>query len=212
MQRLRIGFSRTGAIRFLSHLEMMRMWERALRRARWRLLYSQGFHPHPKISLAAPLAVGVASECELLEVYLEEPRPVDEAARELFGQMPQGVEVRSVEEVPVDAPPLQRLLTASEYRVVCPSGISLDDVRRGAARLLAADSLPRERAKEGRVRSYDLRPMIRSLEAENGGGRPVLWMVLRADAQGAGRPDEVLKEMGLDPADCEITRTRLLLG
>lgn len=212
MQRLRMTFSRSGAASYLSHLEMMRLWERAFRRAGWRLCYSHGFNPHPKISFAAPLPVGVAGDEEMLDLYLEEPRTPGEALQELARQVPSGIEVRAVEDVPQDAPALQRMVQAGEYRVECPRGILVEQLRRGVERLLVADSLPRERAREGKARSYDLRPMIRDLAAGEGAdGRPVVRMLLRTDAQGAGRPDEVLREMGLDPADCQITRTRLLL-
>lgn len=212
MQRLRIAFGRGEGARYLSHLEMMRMWERAFRRAGWRLAYSQGFRPHPKISFAAALPVGVAGREELLEVHLEQPRPPADAPRELARQLPQGFEVRAVEEVPLGEPPLQRLLVAAEYEAVCPKGPSAAELREGVERLLSATSLPRERIKEGEAKAYDLRPMIRRLAVEGSSdGNPMLRMELRTDARGAGRPDEVLRALGVDPADCRITRTRLLL-
>ncbi|MGI5835097.1 MAG: TIGR03936 family radical SAM-associated protein [Chloroflexota bacterium] len=213
MQRLRITFSRSGAVCYLAHLEMMRLWERALRRAGWRLTYSQGYNPHPKISFAAPLPVAVAGDAELLDLYLDEPRDPQQAQLELAGLLPNGIEIRKVEEVPVESAVLQKLMRAAEYRVQCPPDSSAEGLRLAAGRLLAAESLPRERAKESKVRSYDLRPMIRDLAVEEGAdGSPELRLLLRTDAQGAGRPDEVLREMGIDPADCRITRTRLLLA
>ncbi len=211
MQRLRITFARDGGVRYLSHLDMMRAWERVLRRAGWRLAYSQGFNPHPKLSFAAALPVGVAAWAELLDVHLEEPRALDSASAELSREMPEGLEVVDVTEVPADAPPIQRLIHAAEYSVRCPAGI-LDALIVETGRVLAASSLPRDRARDGKVVEYDLRPMIRALEAGEEAGHPVVRMRLRADAQGAGRADEVLRELGLDPADCQITRTRLLLA
>lgn len=212
-QRLRITFARHGGVKYLAHLELMRVWERVLRRAGWRVVHSQGFNPHPKITFAAALPVGVAGEAELMEVQLEVPRPVEEAPQELGRQLPPGIELRGVQEVPLEAPTLQRSLQAAEYLAVCPPGASEDRLRPEVERILAAGSLTRERKKDARVQSYDLRPMIRSMEVtRDGEGRPAVRMELRTDAQGAGRPDEVLREMGLDPADCEITRIRLLLG
>jgi len=212
VQRLRITFARSGGVKYLSHLELMRLWERVLRRAGWRVVHSQGFNPHPKISFAAALAVGVAGEAELMEVQLEVPRRPEEAARELAGRLPAGIEVRGVEEVPIEAAGLQRRLRAAEYVAMCPSGLSDDRLRLEVHRILSAGSLVRSRKREGKVQEYDLRPMIRSLEMVQGpAGRLGIRMELRTDAQGAGRPDEVLREMGLEPADCEITRLRLLL-
>lgn len=211
-QRLRIGFARHGGVKYLSHLELMRMWERVLRRAGWQLTYSQGFNPHPKLSFAAALPVGVAAEAELLEIQLDESRPLGGALEDLARQLPEGIEVLGVEEIPADAPAIQRSLMAAEYRVLCSRETQEEPVRREAERILAAGSLVRERAKEGKAKRYDLRPMIRALQVEPAAdGRAAVRMELRTDAQGAGRPDEVLREMGLDPADCEITRLRLIL-
>jgi radical SAM-linked protein len=210
-QRLRITFGRHGGARYLSHLEMMRMWERALRRADWKLAYSQGFNPHPKLLFAAALPVGVAAESELLDVHLEEPRALESAVTELSQRMPPGLNVVGVAEVPVDAPPIQHTVQSAEYVALCPGGYR-DALIVEIGRVLAAQSLPRGRQKEGKVVDYDLRPMIRSLGLEDDSSRALLRMILRTDAHGAGRADEVLRELGVDPADCSITRTRLLLA
>jgi radical SAM-linked protein len=189
------------------------MWERVLRRAGWRLAHTQGFNPRPRISFAAALPVGVAGEAELVEMYLEDPRPPERALRELAERMPPGAEVRRVEEIPVEAPGLQQRLVAAEYLAACPSENGPGQLHAEVLRVLAAESLPRVRAKEARTVRYDLRPLVRGLAVEDGlPGRLLVRMELRADAQGAGRPDEVLRELGLEPADCEVTRTRLILG
>lgn len=213
MQRLRICFARRGGARYLSHLELMRLWERALRRAGLRVAHSHGYNPHPKLSFAAALPVGVAGDAELLEVQLESSREPAQVAHDLAARLPEGVEVRSVEEVPPGAPVLQRILRAAEYVALCPRETDGGRLRNEAERLLSASSLPRERRTEERVRTYDLRPLIRRLEVvQDEVGRVQVKMQLKADTQGAGRPDEVLREMGLDPAGCDITRTRLLLA
>ena len=125
--------------------------------------------------------------------------------------MPEGLELVDIMEVPTDAPAIQRLIHAAEYTAHCPPG-TLDALIVEAGRVLTASSLPRDRARDGKVVEYDLRPMIQALEVGEGDGYPVVRMRLRADAQGAGRADEVLRELGLDPADCRITRTRLVLS
>lgn len=211
-QRLRLVYRRSGETKYLSHLEMMKVWERGLRRAGWRLAQSQGFNPHPKISFAAPLPVGVATEADLVEVTLEEGRDPSLAAAEISAQMPAGLAVLSAEEIPVDSPPVQRFLRAAEYHALAVGG-DAEALRREAERIAAAESLPRQRLRDGRAQQYDLRPMIQELGVERSPeGNVLLRMLLRTDAQGAGRPDEVLREMGLDPADCAITRTRLILA
>ncbi len=69
--RLRLKFSRGEELKYISHLDLMRLWERALRRARIPIAYSEGFSPHPRLSLAAPLALGITSEAELIDIFLE---------------------------------------------------------------------------------------------------------------------------------------------
>jgi radical SAM-linked protein len=211
-QRLRITFALEGGLRYLSHLETMKLWERAMRRAGWKLGYSQGFNPHPKISFAAALPVGVAGEAELLDVQLEVPRSSAAGAAELSEFLPAGCRVLEVREVRPDAPAVQKLLRAGEYRAVCPGEVDTAAVRREVERVLAAETLPRERKKERSTVSYDLRPMIHWLRVEQcEGADPAVLMGLRTDTQGAGRPDEVLRELGIDPDDCRITRVRLVL-
>ena len=68
MQRIRISFSRGEKVKYISHLDLMRLWERALRRASIPIAYSQGFSPHPKISIAAPLPIGVTSDGEFMDI------------------------------------------------------------------------------------------------------------------------------------------------
>ena len=70
MNRLRVKFKRGLEVKLISHLDIIRLWHRALRRAGVELAYSEGFSPHPKISLAAPLALGVTSQAELMDVFI----------------------------------------------------------------------------------------------------------------------------------------------
>ena len=70
MHRLRVRFKRGAEVKFISHLDLIRLWQRAFQRARIPIAYSEGFSPHPKISLAAPLPVRVTSDAELMDIYL----------------------------------------------------------------------------------------------------------------------------------------------
>ena len=121
--------------------------------------------------------------------------------------------VLAAEEMPVDAPVLQKLMRAAVYTAECTETLAAELVSE-VNRVLAATALPRERKKDGKAVSYDLRPMIYGLWVEEqAGGRAVVRMELRAHSQGA-RParHQVLRELGVDPAGCLITRSRLLLN
>ncbi len=198
-QRLRITFAKGEELRYISHLDALRLWKRALRRAKVPLEYSQGFHPQPKISLAAPLPVGCTGEEEVMEITLERPLSLSALAKGLRKQLPLGITLKEVKEVYLALPPLQSQVRFAEY-VALP--IEEGELQGRIDRLLAAKAIPRER----RGKEYDLRPLIDDLRLE---GR-ALWMRLRQDAQGAGRPDEVLEALGLERAGKAIHRTRLI--
>src|SRR3990172_6617082 len=106
MQRLRLTFSRGEAVKHLSHLALMRLWERALRRADLPLAYSQGFSPHPRLSLAAPLAIGVTSSAELMDIFLERRVSPLFLLKTLKGQLPGGIDLLEVLEVGLGLPSL----------------------------------------------------------------------------------------------------------
>ena len=107
MQRLRIRLSRGEEIKFISHLDIMRLWERALRRAQIPLAYSEGFNPHPRISLAAPLPVGVTSEAELMDVFTIKWVSPHWFATMINEQLPPGMEILEV--APSGSPPTSSL-------------------------------------------------------------------------------------------------------
>ena len=96
MQRLRIRFRRGEEIKFISHLDIMRLWERALRRARIPLTYSEGFNPRPRISLVAPLSVGVIGEAELMDIFIDKKVSPHWFTAAVSQQLPPGIEILEV--------------------------------------------------------------------------------------------------------------------
>jgi radical SAM-linked protein len=210
-QRLRVTFTRGDDMRYVTHLDMMRFWERALRRAEIPLSYSEGFSPHPQIALAAPLAVGVTSDAELMDVFLETPMTPREFLRRIAPQLPPAVRATSAEEVGVALPSMQAELRAAEYLVdvAVPPGV---DVEGAVARLLALETLPWQHMREDEVKSYDLRPLVMEIAvAEREDDRARLRMLLRNDSNGSGRPEQVALALGL-PAPERIHRTRIVLA
>jgi len=117
MQRLRITFSRAEEVKYISHLDLMRLWERALRRAAIPMAYSQGFSPHPKISLTAPLAIGVTSDGEVMDILLQKRVSPYFFIKVVSEQLPSGIGILGVEQVSLTAPSLQSQVREAEYRV-----------------------------------------------------------------------------------------------
>ena len=212
-QRLRITFAKGEAIKYISHLDMMRTWERALRRAQVPLAYSEGFNPRPKISIAAPLPVGFTGRGEVMDIVLSRRTSPYNFVKRLKPHLPPGLEILSVEEVYLSPPSLQSQMRYAEYRVVVESEETLAQIEKRVEQVLSAQSLPRQRERKGRVTEYDLRPLIDDLWIESREGAAyVLGMRLRSDSHATGRPDEVLEAMGLGEVPRSIERTRCLFG
>jgi len=189
----------------------MRFWERALRRAAIPLAYSQGFSPSPRLALAAPLPVGVTSSGELMDVYLAQRITPQHFIKAVSQQVPPGIAVLEVREVGLGLPSLQSQVRWSEYQVDVPTDRSADDVRRAAADLLAAPSIPWQHQREKEVRRYDLRPLVQDVSVEAlEDGCCTLGMRLRTDSQASGRAEQVAAALGF-PAPTRIHRRRLIL-
>jgi hypothetical protein len=121
VQRLRVRFTKEEPLRFLGHLDVVRLWERACRRARLPLAYTLGFTPHPRLQFASPLALGATGAAEVLDLYLTAPlAPADFGAR-LGARLPSGCRVVEVQEVPLLAPAAAALLRWAEYQVLAES-------------------------------------------------------------------------------------------
>lgn len=213
-QRLRVTYRHGPELRYVSHLDLMRALERAMRRARLPLAYSQGFTAHPRIVTAAPLPVGFTSEAEVMDIWLSTPVSPSEFAGRLAPQLPVGLTILSVEDIPLTEPALPTMLRQARYRVSLPAGIPLADVRQAVERFLSAPSIPRPKRGKGPGKpgpgSYDLRPLVVSLEAREGESGPELEMVLVAEASATGRPDEVLDALGYGDVPAGITRMELI--
>jgi radical SAM-linked protein len=189
----------------------MRFWERALRRAGLMVAYSEGFSPHPQIALGSPLPVGTTGEAELMDVFLAEAVTPEEFARCLRPQLPPGVTLGEVCEVPVNLPSLQSQLRAAEYRVTMPEGSDPGALEAAVQDFLARDSVPWEHRREKEVKRYDLRPLVERLEVEPGRRPPRLLMRLRADPGATGRPDQVVAALGY-PSPERVHRLALILA
>lgn len=208
VQRLRITFARGDEMKYITHLDMMRFWERALRRAGLPVAYSEGFSPHPQIAIAAPLAVGTTSDAELMDVFMSEAVTPRRVITSLSAQIPAGVAVRAVEEVGIALPALQAAVRLAEYEVDAPATVSAHEA---VTTFLARATMPWEHKREDEVRTYDIRAQVEALDVlDERDGAVRLRMLLKNDNTGSGRPEQVAAALGFGPPS-RIHRTRLVL-
>lgn len=200
-----IRFAIKGDLRFVSHQDTMRLFERALRRADLPVRYSEGFNPRPRLSLPLPRNVGIATEDDMLVVDLTEPVETCEVLRRLSGQMPTGV---TLVDSQVLSPGARSEPERVEYTVELPTEIA-DDVRQNAHRFMEASTWPMVRPGHGRKpnRSLDLRPLIGRADVQ---GHRLSWSA-KVSPQGSARPAEFLDAVGLPSPDWlhRVVRTRI---
>lgn len=195
VQRLRIRYAKRGRLRFTSHRDFSRAFERAVARARIPMAYSSGFNPHPRISYAGAAPTGSASEAEYLEIALAQV--VDPAAvhDSLTEAMPDGLDLLEVAESPGGA--LADLLQASRWAI--DLAVPLAPAQEAVEAFLAAEEIPVERMTKKGMRSFDARGAVASLSATAVDAGTRLDLLLR-HVEPAVRPDDVvtgLRGLGL---------------
>jgi radical SAM-linked protein len=197
VQRLRVRYAKRGRLRFTSHRDFSRAFERALVRARIPMAYSSGFNPHPRISYAGASPTGAASEAEYLEIGLAEIVDPDALAAQLDAALPEGLDVL---EVVADAPgSLAERLEASRWQIDLPEPVG--EVEAAVAAFLAHDTVNVERMTKKGLRAFDSRAAVLELtvtayrtlgqEPTEPPGSSRLTVVIRHTVP-AVRPDDVL--------------------
>jgi len=199
--RVRVRFTKMDDLRWISHLDLMRVWERLFRRAGVVLSMTEGFHPKPRINFPSALAVGIAGLDELLEVDLAEPHTAESLQAIIEPQLPPGMKLGAIEVLP--APDRKAQVT----HVTFEQSIPLD--RQQALRDRIAWLLEQPQfviTRDGRAAPLDLRPLINNLAIEG----DVLRLRLNVSRDGSARPREVLAALQISDLEYEgfyLTRT-----
>jgi radical SAM-linked protein len=212
MQRLRIRFSRGEELKYISHLDLMRLWQRALNRAGTDIAYSEGFNPHPRMSLAAPLALGVTSEAELMDIVLVKFISPHAFTATVDQQLPRGVVIQQVYNITLSLPSLQSQLRQAEYTVGLATEKGRGEIGVAMTDLMNRDTLPWQHQRDTGLHKYDLRALIDDLwliDWQEDGCN--VGMRLRCDSSGSGRPEQVAAALGFAQYPRSIHRTRLIL-
>jgi radical SAM-linked protein len=175
MSRVRARFTKTGKVRFTSHRDVVRIWERGLRRAGQSVAYTEGFSPRPKLSFGFALPTGCESLGEYLDISLraealhgdDEDVVCQRLAESVDPVLPQGMEVQAVVPLPSGVPSLQQAVTSCTWHIRLADAVSLPAVRTAVDRVLAAPELLHTRERKGGMVTEDIRPGILHLQVHD---------------------------------------------
>ncbi|MFN0147849.1 MAG: TIGR03936 family radical SAM-associated protein [Dehalococcoidia bacterium] len=208
-QRFRVWFRKGERVRYISHLDVLRYWERCLRRAELPLSYSQGFTPHPKLGFAGPLPLGYLAEAEVVDVTLDERVAPAEFEARLAAETSEDLGVVRVAEIPFSTPPPQAALLWADYRVDLPA-VEVAAAADGIADFLAVKTFPWTDERREKARTYDLRAAVASLTAAPIDGGVQLTMRLQATSELMARPEQLIAALFPEAAPMLITRVGLI--
>ena len=171
MDKLRLRFSKTGRAVYISHLDLMRTMQRSFLRAGYQLKYSEGFNPHPQISIALPLSVGAGSLCELMDFRMEGEPDLAAMPERLTAMMPEGI--RALEAYEAERKP-------SQIKWLRVEGVFEYDARDAALMAAALNEfyarqsiVITKKTKRGEGES-DIRPAVREISFAPDGAPPLL--------------------------------------
>ena len=209
-QRFRVWFRKGECVRYISHLDVLRSWERSLRRAELPLGYSKGFTPHPKLAFASPLPLGFVSEAEVMDVTLDERVDIDGFTRRLGEQTTEDLAVIRAEEIPTNAPAPQAAMLWADYRLALPvdPGVAAAAVRD----FLALETLPWREERGERIREYDLRKACAWLRSRDVEGGTEFEMRMQSDQDLTARPEAIVAALFPGETAPLITRTNIVLS
>ena len=206
-QRLRIKFSRGRELKYISHLDLMRLWERALRRAVIPMAYSEGFNPRPRLSFGSPLAVGTTSDSELLDISLEQRISPHHLMANVTKQLPNGIAIYEVQEVGLKVPSLQSQTNHAEYTVTVETDRSPEEVKLAVQDFLKREHMQWQHVRDKKTREYNIRALVEDIVIlEHHDDDCTLNMRLKI----SGRSEQVVLALGFKSHPKSIHRTNII--
>lgn len=198
-----LRYKRGESIKYVSHLDFVRVFGRALRRAELPIAYSEGFNPHPLLTFALPLSVGYTSECELMEFVLEEELLEKEIKERLQKAMPTGIEIA---EVSMGKTRMKKLDNALYI-------VKAENLPDDLSDFLSLDSILIEKKTKSGIKETDIRGDIKKLSINDGH----LEMLLSAGSRANLKPEVVIRAMnkyidGYNAGECDYHRKQILDG
>ena len=202
--RLIVEFGKEGAAQYISHLDLMRVMQRALRRADLPVEYSQGFNPHAILSFATAVPVGCSSICEVADIHFARDVQPETFLSAMSAVLPEGMRVFRAVAAPENAPAPMAVVEAARYRILAQS-----DLRGAVHAFLGAETVSAMKKGKKGMREVNIRPMVYELAAGEEGGEWFADCLLRHDNAQALKPSLLMEALGVQATS--ILRTQLLI-
>ena len=218
-QRIRVWFGKIGEMALVSHLDLVRLFDRVVRRAAIPISFTGGFHPGPRISIANALSLGATSSGEIVDFELTKVMDLETFKQQLTAQLPADLPVYQVEEIPLNAPAATRLLEKAEYLLTFNSeGIDCQQWQNWIEAIKQATVMEREKTtKSGKKVTINLREQLYELELKTVDKQAVLCYVGSCRNDGTLlQPDHIVEMLervsGQEISLLNFHRQRLILG
>lgn len=211
--RLRIAYTKIEDARFIAHLDLTRVFERAIRRSGIHMSYSEGFNPHPKISFGFALAVGTEGEREYVDIDLQGEMELGDVLGRIQEQLPPGIRLLQGHVLSEGAKPLMAVLNSASYRMKVPMALPIEEGRlhEAVSAWLARDHVTYSRYSKKGPTDKDIRPWVKSLTGKVQGDEIVFELEVEMGNAGSVRPEEVLaslRELENLPLDLDALRVK----
>jgi len=209
----RIRFARTGSIAYVGHLDMMRAFERAIRRTDLPLLHSQGYNPRPMLVFALPIGVGIHTTDDYVDIAMSRPVEPREVIDALASKLPPDLSVLSVQSLPESVGSIMAAVTTASYVLEAPGIVEASE------RLFGHNEVVVDKQSKGKTRSLDIRPLIHRVRPCDASDPDRVEIVVSAGSKENLRPDLFLAALVMCEAypvlaskNAKITRTGLFSG
>lgn len=206
--KVRIKFAKSGVMKYVGHLDIMRYFQKAIRRSGLPIKYSEGFNPHQIMSFASPLGVGITSEGEYLDIELKEEVPCAKACEQLQNTMVEGMDIRKVTYLPQKAQNAMSSLAAASYSLTYKHpeqfSYSLDDLK-GAKKVFFDDAneIPIVKKTKKGERELDLKPLIYDFDISQKGEKITFYLFVSTGSVDNIKPELVLQHF-FASMECEV--------
>ena len=198
--KIRIKFRKWGSMKFIGHLDMMRYFQKVMRRADVDIRYSEGFSPHQIMSFAAPLGVGITSDGEYLDIEVHSTKSSEEMIKDLNATMVDGVDIVGYVALPDNAKPAMSIVAAADYVLSYKDGyeapFSVEELKSHVAKLFTNQKtftiIKKTKKSE---REVDLKPLVYAFDVIEEDGKPAFYINVSTGSVDNIKPELLLSSM-----------------